>query len=367
MNGLTNLVGQVYKYLQTKVDREDIRNLITNKLMQMEQELIYREEEMLSAAGTAAHAARCISCGQLPAVGRPRTTQSSQQQRNISSPQTSSGKFMTDESHDQLDQRPFQPPSSIVAPTPLTNSSVYSLQGNEQVYSLLTGQVGLRPLQLQHHPLQPRDPFHGNNTSINNGNNNNSLHNNSMHSSRPHTMATNRVKPVNAEKIPEPLYRKARMAAHMKEMVKVAAPALDTYGYHSGNNPFYVTDTPSTLNPNNNISNYGGNNKLFQVGDVQPSLTTLHNTFGNNSNSTNNQALRGAGAHIIGSQSLNALPSSSGLDQPHSVTSIGNGSHHSSNNHSVKSGGNMMDSSRRVSAVNIDSMNIGDSVRNSAF
>lgn len=350
VNGLTNLVGQVYKYLQTKVDREDIRNLISSKLMQMEQELIYREEEMLSAAGTAAHAARCISCGQLPAVTRPRTTQPTAQRSGITSPQTGlSGKFV-DEDNLGRDSPPLNSSNVIVTSTPLTNSSAFSLQNNEQVYSLLTGQVGLRPLHLQHNPLQPRDALNNNNNNA--GNNVNSSATNGMHSSRPHTVATNRVKPQGADKIPEPLYRKARMAAHMKEMVKVSAPAMDSYGYNSGANPFYITDTSSSLNAPAHGSAYSGG-KIFHPTEQQPSLTTLHNTFGNGGFHTGGNGLRGAGAHIIGSQSLTSLRSGkSPLDQPLSILSTS----------SRDSNG-----SKQVSSVNIDAHNLGDMNRTSAF
>jgi hypothetical protein len=337
VNGLTSLVGQVYKYLQTKVDREDIRNLITSKLMQMEQELIYREEEMLTAAGTAANAPRCISCGQLPAVSRPRTTQ---QRSALASPQT--GKLMDDEIV-LTDATP------LVSPTPLNNNSAFSMQGNEQVYSLLTGQVGLRPLHLQNPPLQARDPF---------GPNSSSGTSNAMHNSRPHTMSTARVKPAAAEKIPEPLYRKARMAAHLKEMVKVSTPALGPYGYQGGTNPFFVTDTPSSLQQSSQNTGYSGG-KLFPSIEAQPSLTTLHNAFGGQAFSHGhhsgggNVGLRSTGAHIVGSQSMGALSTiSHGLDQPHSISSLGSKGE---------------TTTRRVSAVNIDSHNLADVDRLSAF
>lgn len=346
MNGLTNLVGQVYKYLQTKVDREDIRNLITSKLMQMEQELIYREEEMLSAAGTAVNAARCISCGQLPAVQRPRTTQQASSRSGIGSPQT--GRYMDDEGVESPPTTAGNQPAVPVPLHPNAANSAYSMQGNEQVYSLLTGQVGLRPLHLQHHPLQPRDPYHQQNNGAGTG----------MHSSRPHTMATNRVKPATADKIPEPMFRKARMAAHMKEMVKVSTPAMDGYGYHAGSNPFFVTDTSSSLNvPGPNAGYAGG--KLFHPSEGQPSLTTLHNTFaggnhgGGGGGGGGSSGLRGAGASIINSQSLTALPPMNhGLEHNHSVLSAGSRENHGS---------------RRVSAVNIDAKSLADMGQASAF
>eukprot|EP01033_Poteriospumella_lacustris_P011989 gene11989-8561_t len=305
VNGLTNLVGQVYKYLQTKVDREDIRNLITSKLMQMEQELIYREEEMLSAAGTAVNAARCISCGQLPAVQRPRTTQQASSRSGIGSPQT--GRYMDDEVVESPPTTAGNQPAVPVPLHPNAANSAYSMQGNEQVYSLLTGQVGLRPLHLQHHPLQPRDPYHQQNNGAGTG----------MHGSRPHTMATNRVKPATADKIPEPMFRKARPNA----------------GYAGG--------------------------KLFHPSEGQPSLTTLHNTFaggnhgGGGGGGGGSSGLRGAGASIINSQSLTALPPMNhGLEHNHSVLSAGSRENHGS---------------RRVSAVNIDAKSLADMGQTSAF
>ena len=95
---------------------------------------------------------------------------------------------------------------------------------SEEVYSVLTGSAGLKSLMPQHTPMIPiRDPY------------GNTLNN-----------TTGQQKPLKkVEKIPEPMYRKAKMAAHLKEMVKVTAPSAQTYGY-TANNPFFVMEGYST-------------------------------------------------------------------------------------------------------------------------
>lgn len=278
VNGLTNLVSQVYKYLQTKVDREDIRKLIATKLVQMEQELIYREEEMLSAAGTAN---RCISCGQLPAVQRPRTSHPSSHAQQHRAAGNNNSLVMDDE-----EATPSRhSPANLHLDNPAnyhTTSSPFSSEHNEQVYSLLTGQVGLRPLQLQHAPLQPvNNPYAGH----------------PQQSNRPQTTAStlssgHRLKPVDRLVVPEPAFRKARMAAQMKEAVKVAGATMEQYGYPGASNPFYITDSSAGLIQPQVRAGGGGR------GYVGLDALSMNKGGG----------LRGAGANIIGSQSTSSLP-----------------------------------------------------------
>jgi hypothetical protein len=107
-----------------------------------------------------------------------------------------------------------------------TTTNPYSSAHNEQVYALLTGQVGLKPIQLRHNPTAPvKDPY-----------------------------AKNSLK---AEKIPEPLYRKQRMSQQIKEMVKVQAPQFEQYGWNPANNPLYVLDGQvSMADDNNSVSTF---------------------------------------------------------------------------------------------------------------
>lgn len=87
------------------------------------------------------------------------------------------------------------------------------LAGNEEMVALLSGNVGLKPLLQQHKP----HPVKG----TNGGKHSTSMASNSRGSS---------ASGLRTEKIPEPLYRKARMASHIKEMVKVSS------GYGGGSN-----------------------------------------------------------------------------------------------------------------------------------
>lgn len=221
------MVHQVYRHIQHKVDRDDIKRLITAKLTQMEKEIVNREEEMMRVASST----RCMSCGLVPRPSSTRggkRTKSAGPQRATSPPGQTAPQIVNNASQSpttstqlMLDDElslPDQPQNASIvfenSADAATTSSPYSSSHNEQVYALLTGQVGLRPIQLRHQPINPV--------------------------SHPSVIkGTNKSLP--AEKIPEPLYRKARMSAQIKEMVKVQAPALDAYGYHSSN-PLYVYD-----------------------------------------------------------------------------------------------------------------------------
>jgi hypothetical protein len=86
----------------------------------------------------------------------------------------------------------------------------------EQIHTLVAGSGGLKPLLMQHTAMKPiADPYA--------------------------TNASARRRAAGTEKIPEPMYRKAKMASQMKEMVKIAAPSTAMYGY-GPSNPLYVMD-----------------------------------------------------------------------------------------------------------------------------
>lgn len=216
VQGLKSLVSQVYRHIQNKVDREDIRKLIASKLVQMEKDLVRREEDMLSVATST----RCLSCGQLP---REMWNNNSKQSRTASPARLTSQNSalsppqspptiheMDDESHASSKEQ-FQVPPNVA----------FSTDHTEKVYNILTGQAGLKPLQLQHSPMVPaKDPY--NNV--------------------PKTAGASINKRKTGEKIPEPLYRKARLSSHLKEMVKVNPTAADNYGYSLNSNPMYVLE-----------------------------------------------------------------------------------------------------------------------------
>lgn len=119
-------------------------------------------------------------------------------------------------------------PSQSLQPLSLQSSSILGPVRSEEIYNVITGTAGLKSLMPQHTPLIPvRDPY-GITTA--------------HHQRTVGPTTTTTGKPLKrVEKVPEPLYRKAKMAAHLKEMVKVAAPSVQNYGF-SVNNPFFVLD-----------------------------------------------------------------------------------------------------------------------------
>jgi hypothetical protein len=97
---------------------------------------------------------------------------------------------------------------------------------SEEIYSVLTGSAGLKSLMPQHTPMIPvRDPY--------------GISTNAIHGNTSTAAPTGQSK--RRQQVPEPMYRKAKMAAHIKEMVKVSAPSAQNYGFNS-TNPFFVMD-----------------------------------------------------------------------------------------------------------------------------
>ena len=79
---------------------------------------------------------------------------------------------------------------------------------DEDVFRMLTGNVGLKPLLQQHKAMVPVPAPYAHQRE-----------------------QRERRKPAGGDRIPEPLYRKAKLAAHMKEMVKVPPAAAQNYGF----------------------------------------------------------------------------------------------------------------------------------------
>lgn len=111
--------------------------------------------------------------------------------------------------------------------TSLATLSTQNLNNNprsEEIYNVMTGSAGLKSLMPQHAPMMPvQHPYN--------------ITNNNIHPA--HT--TSKRKPHNPNAIPEPLYRKAKLASHLKEMVKVSSPSAQNYGFNSVN-PFFVVE-----------------------------------------------------------------------------------------------------------------------------
>lgn len=120
---------------------------------------------------------------------------------------------------------------------------------SEDVYSLVTGNQGLKPLLKQHKAMLPvRDPYAKSRAAVAAENSNVSAALSNYRNPTTNIVAPanleaqlQRRRPADAERIPEPLYRKARLAAHMKEMVKVSPESALNYGF-TADNPFYVMD-----------------------------------------------------------------------------------------------------------------------------
>jgi hypothetical protein len=117
-------------------------------------------------------------------------------------------------------------PSQSLQPLSHQSSALLGPVRSEEIYNVITGSAGLKSLMPQHTPMLPvRDPYGITNSGAQ-----------SRNGSAPATKAPKRV-----EKVPEPMYRKAKMAAHLKELVKVSAPSAQNYGFTT-NNPFFVMD-----------------------------------------------------------------------------------------------------------------------------
>jgi hypothetical protein len=292
--GLKTLVHQVYKNIQHKVDRDDIRKLISSRLAQMEKEIVQREEELYSMTSTT----RCLSCGQMPkeswqaanmfspnsrASGTRSVTEGGGERPpfvippNVSFPpglrplmddESSEGSSYWHHHHQQYHGGPSSSSKSTIVTTS-DAMNPHSLANNEQIYALLTGQAGLKPLQLHHAPMIPQTP--GTATAAS-----------SAAASRPHTTsanpvaATNKTKKNNAgEKIPDSSYRKSKLSQHVREMVKVSAPAAEQYGYNPSN-PMYVLEGGVMDDDNASIGSLGSIGSSRQLMGSHSLPTGLH-------------------------------------------------------------------------------------------
>eukprot|EP01039_Chlorochromonas_danica_P005405 gene5405-5945_t len=220
--GLRSLLYEVFRHIQSKADRDDIKHLITAKLMQMEKEIVRREEDMMKAASVT----RCLSCGQ--------STQHLHSTSHATNSTNSTGtvKPAGAESPPRTSSPPPQQGSLVLDDELSEHPSVnqYSAAQAEQVYSLLTGQAGLKPILPQHVPLQPvKEPYQSHGSDL------------ASRASTANPVANKHRGKV--DKIPDPVYRKARLNQHMKEMVKVSATSLQSQGFDLNNNPLYVLDS----------------------------------------------------------------------------------------------------------------------------
>lgn len=140
---------------------------------------------------------------------------------------------------------------------------------SDEIYAVITGSAGLKSLMPQHTPMVPvRDPY-----GITSG-------------QQPGGQQAQQSK-RRQEKVPEPMYRKAKLAAHLKEMVKVSAPSAQNYGY-SANNPFFVVEgyTDEADHHMHNGSLDGGSSLYSRQGGKGRPRTQGNNASAGNSAAT---------------------------------------------------------------------------------
>lgn len=176
----------------------------------MEQEILQKEEEMFSQAVTT----RCLSCGQLPPDASKVFSQSNMGGRKPP---------MDTNAKDTAADGSIEGATNNDDAAQEDSLSVQQKVRSEEVYTLLTGSAGLKPLLQQQKPMSPKDPY-------------------GYSAQRMNTMPQNKLKNSGQGKIPEQRYRKAQMAAHLKEMIKVTPAASQNYGFNA-HNPFYAGDS----------------------------------------------------------------------------------------------------------------------------
>ena len=182
------------------------------RISQLEHELVQKEEEMYAMASTT----RCLSCGQGRAeVGLKKLHRIGEESQG----DKDSLSITTNNTSNKGPIRSGSPNGSVVMDDELSvpgQSLDYGQRGSqnsrsapsiglqaatdEEIQNLLSGNAGLRPLLNKHTPVQM------------------SL---TVPQQLPSSSAGNKKK---GEKMPDPLYLKAKLAAHMKEMVKVDPP-----------------------------------------------------------------------------------------------------------------------------------------------
>jgi len=236
MVGMRSYIEQLYKAVQHKVNREDIRALINAKVAQLEQELVHKEEDMYSIASST----RCLSCGQsrgevsikkLHRIGEdhPNDNMSAVSMGSAKGHSHSNGVVMDDElslpDHNDRFKGAHSAPSLGL-----------QVASDEEIQSLLSGQAGLRPLLAQHNPLQ-------------------------MSATVPHQQPASTGSKKKGDKLPDPLYLKAKLAAHMKEMVK-----SDVNLKKQGGPVYVLEDNNSSNNGSSDSHSVGSTNRGGYMG-----------------------------------------------------------------------------------------------------
>eukprot|EP01038_Epipyxis_sp_PR26KG_P007539 gene7539-10273_t len=206
VRGLKNSVNQVYKQISTKVDKEDVNKLIVAKIAELEY-LNMKNQMEQEGENNIATTTRCLSCGHKPNEYHPR----------LLSPNSTRPYPEPVPTEQELIDNYNSAVSRGLAPNIMS----------EDVYSLMSGSVGLKPLMQQHVPLSLKE------------------NNQKTQPARRKTAS---------DKIPDQSYRKAKLASHVRELVKITS--------NSSNAVYKLDDDDGTYNQglDDNSLFFGGSN-----------------------------------------------------------------------------------------------------------
>ena len=201
-------------------------NVFLSRVAQLEQDMVQKEEDAYSMASTT----RCLSCGQNPTdlvLKKLNRVAGSNSGDNISTITAStSNKPPGMEIDDELSRS--EETQSKNGKLMSKSAPLVGLQSatEEEIQSLLSGNAGLKPLLSSHTPVH-------------------------MSASVPHQMpASASGSRKKGDKLPDPLYLKAKLAAHMKEMVKTDSTSKNQ-------SPMYVLEDDS-----NSVGTMGTKSRL---------------------------------------------------------------------------------------------------------
>jgi hypothetical protein len=199
-------VGKILNVMQSKTSRDDVLNLVTDRMVELHKQI---KVESGNVESSAAAGTRCLSCGSMGSGIRS----DNPAQLNASESTHRPGAFQTVPSGLIVDRS--------MVPVDDTEDGVY-IQGSgdlssdyAQMLETVNRTAGLRGIQRQYSPMK----------------------------SAPHPYLKKSSQP------PEPLYRRAKLASHIKESVKISTQpvrgsALEDGSFH---NPSYRLDASHSV------------------------------------------------------------------------------------------------------------------------
>ena len=235
-SGIKNYIEQLYKAVQHKVDRDDIRAMINSKIEELESDLLQKEDDLYSVASST----RCLSCGvgsrsiqsgaplkPLKKGITPGVSSNSSVDHSVIADQVSISTDITNHSFQNM-QNDGGSQSNSTQSRPRTIAHVPDIHvlsaSDEEVQSLLSGTAGLKPILKHIIPVLDVTP-------------------------------SNRQK-KNADKSSDPVYRKAKAAQYMKEMVKINESTANFYSLKN-NSPVYILEDDSQSVGNGSLASHG--------------------------------------------------------------------------------------------------------------